>query len=269
MKISDENVNDWGLVSIITPSYNSAKFIGATIESIQAQTYQNWELIITDDCSTDNSCDVIQHYAQKDPRIKLLRLPKNSGSGIARNTSIEKANGRFIAFCDSDDRWYPNKLEKQLDFLIRNNYELTYSSYDVCDETNNLISYVICPKKVSHTSMLRDCGIGCLTGIYDTTNIGKVYFPNLRKRQDWGMWLQLMRKVKYGYGINERLALYRLRNNSLSSNKFKLLKYNHLVYKEIEGYPSFIAWGLLFLYFMPYYFYKKTKQRIYSHKRIK
>ena len=123
-------MTDYGLVSIITASFNCSAFIGETIESIQAQTYTNWELLITDDCSTDNSREVINSYADKDPRIRLLRLDKNSGAGIARNNSIREAKGRFIAFCDSDDRWKPEKLERQLAFMTENSYGLTYTSYD-------------------------------------------------------------------------------------------------------------------------------------------
>ena len=127
-------MNDFGLVSIITPSYNCAGFIGETIASIQAQTYRNWELIITDDCSTDNSTQVIESYCRQDSRIKLLRLDSNSGAGAARNNSIRAARGRFIAFCDSDDRWTPDKLQLQLEFMTSNGYGLTYTSYDTCSE---------------------------------------------------------------------------------------------------------------------------------------
>ena len=132
--MSTQNINATPLVSIITPCYNSAKFIGETIDSIQAQTFKDWELIITDDCSTDNTTEIIERYIAADPRIKLYKLEKNSGGGVARNNSIKAAKGRYIAFCDSDDRWHPWKLAKQLEFMQKNDYAFSYTSYMTCDE---------------------------------------------------------------------------------------------------------------------------------------
>ena len=129
-------MKDYGLVSIITPSYNSAEFISETIESIIAQTYTNWELLITDDCSTDNTSEIVNKYIRKDNRVKFFQLPQNSGAGVARNNSIKEAKGRFLAFCDSDDAWYPNKLEKQLSFMLENEYAFTCTSYDCYNEDN-------------------------------------------------------------------------------------------------------------------------------------
>jgi len=127
-------MDNFGLVSIITPSYNSSSFIAETIESILSQTYLNWELLITDDCSTDRSVEIIERYIQRDSRIKLFRLEKNCGAGVCRNRSISEAKGRFIAFCDSDDRWCPEKLEKQLAFMRGKDCALSYTSYMTCDE---------------------------------------------------------------------------------------------------------------------------------------
>lgn len=248
------------LVSIITPSYNSEQYIGQMIESILAQTYQNWELLITDDCSTDNSCEIIQEYIQNDNRIKLFKLTSNSGAGIARNNSIDHALGRYIAFLDSDDLWKPDKLEKQLDFMRSNNYQFTFSSYDIVNEEGNQIGYVEAKRHLSYYSLLRCNEIGCLTCMYDSEYLGKMYFPNIRKRQDWGLWLTIIKKCKIAYGLEKSLAIYRKRKDSISSNKMELLKYNYKLYNEFENCSKIKSAILLLIYFLPYYFYKKILQ---------
>lgn len=253
---------DFGLVSIITPSYNSADYIAETIETILAQTYTNWELLITDDCSSDKTCEIVYEYCSKDSRIKFFQLDKNSGAGVARNNSIKEAKGRFIAFCDSDDCWYPTKLEKQLEFMVKNGYEFTCTSYDCCNENNEIVGFVSCKKKITYLSLLKDNSIGCLTSMYDISRIGKIYMPTIRKRQDWGLWLAIIKKTKYVYGLQEPFAKYRIRSNSISSNKLAMLKYNYRLYKEVEGFSCLISFLLLTLYFLPYYFYKKIKQRL-------
>ena len=262
-------MKDYGLVSIITPSYNCAKFIGETIESILSQTYQNWELLITDDCSTDNSRDVISEYCKRDQRIKLLQLECNSGAGVARNNSIKEAKGRFIAFCDSDDRWYPDKLEKQLKFMTEKHCALSYTSYDTCDETGEVNGYVNCLPKLSKLKILRDNGIGCLTAIYDAEKIGKQFMPSIRKRQDWCLWMNIIDKVGEARGLQKPLALYRVRTGSISSNKIEMLKYNFNVYHEVRGFNKLLSALILGGYFMPYYFYKKIKQKRDYQNRIK
>lgn len=253
----------YGLVSIITPSYNSADFIAETIDTILAQTYTDWELLITDDCSTDNTYEIVSKYIQKDNRIKFFQLEKNSGAGVARNNSIKEAKGRFLAFCDSDDCWHSKKLEKQLKFMVDNGYEFTCTSYDSYNEVGDTkVGYIKCKKKISYWTLLRDNSIGCLTSMYDTSRIGKIYMPTIRKRQDWGLWLSIIKKTKYVYGLQETLAKYRIRENSISSNKIAMLKYNYKLYKEVEGFSSISSFLLLMCYFLPYYFYKKVKQKI-------
>lgn len=254
-------MDDYGMVSIITPSYNCAKFIGECIESIQAQTYKNWEMLITDDCSTDTSREIIQHYTNKDPRIKLYTLDTNSGAGVARNQSISEAKGRYIAFCDSDDRWYPQKLEKQLDFMRSGDYSLTFTSYDTCDEKNNIIGYVRCLPFINYSKILRDNGIGCLTAIYDAGKIGKYYMPSIRKRQDWCLWIEIIKRIGIAYGLQEPLALYRVRTGSISSNKLEMLKHNFNVYHKVLKFNKLFSAIILTSYFLPYYFYKKYKQK--------
>lgn len=244
------------MVSIITASYNSANFIAETIESIIQQTYKNWELLITDDCSTDNSVDIIKSYCDKDNRIKLFNLKENSGAGIARNNSIDNASGRFIAFCDSDDKWKPEKLEKQVKFMLKNNLALSFSSYDVINEDGIHIEEVKAPPKVTYKTMLRNNYIGCLTAIYDIEKVGKVYMPEIRKRQDWALWLNILKKTPYALSIQENIANYRDRSKSISSNKMDLVKYNWNIYKNVEKFST-IESSFLLVQFLFYYFKKK------------
>lgn len=262
-------MHDYGMVSIITASYNCSDFIAETIESILSQTYKNWELLITDDCSSDNSRDVIKSYADKDPRIKLLELSKNSGAGVARNNSIREARGRYIAFCDSDDRWYPEKLERQLEFMVKNDVGLCYTSYDTCDEAGKIIGYVKCLPRLTMRKILRDNGIGCLTAVYDSEKIGKHYMPAIRKRQDWCLWIDIITSTGPAYGIQEPLSLYRVRSGSISSNKMEMLRYNYNVYHDVLGYDKLTSALILCGYFLPYYFYKKFKQKQDYNKRLK
>ncbi|WP_455626471.1 glycosyltransferase family 2 protein [Parabacteroides sp.] len=247
------------IVSIITPSYNSSPFIAQTIESILSQTYTNWELLITDDCSTDDTCEIVACYQQRDPRVKLFRLERNSGAGIARNHSLQMAKGRYIAFCDSDDRWYPEKLEKQLAFMEEKGCVLSYTSYMTCDGNGVIRGIVVCDHRVDYRSLKRDDGIGCLTAIYDSSLYGKIYLPNLRKRQDWGLWLKIMEKCKVAYGMKEPLAIYRIHPNSISRNKFSLIGYNIAVYQHVLGYSLCRAYLTFFFGFLPSYFWKKLR----------
>ena len=248
-----------GLVSIITPSYNSSKFISQTIESILSQTYTNWELLITDDCSVDNTREIVESYQRKDTRIKFFQLKENSGPGIARNHSIEMAKGRFIAVCDSDDQWYPEKLEKQLAFMQEKNCALSYTSYMVCDESNVITSIVVSLSNITYAALKRDNGIGCSTAIFDVDKVGKMYFPDIRKRQDWGLWLNILKKVKVAYGMKEPLALYRIQETSLSSNKLSLIRYNIAVYRQVLKYPLLLAYMTFWIINMPCYFMKKMR----------
>lgn len=249
----------FGLVSIITPSYNCARFIGETIESIQAQSYSDWELLITDDCSSDGSPDIIEKYSAADKRIKLFRLDKNSGAGLARNNSIEKASGRFIAFCDSDDRWYPDKLAKQLAFMMSRNCAFSYTSYMTCCENGETNGIVVCPSKVTFKSMLCDDKAGFLTVVYDTRKVSKIYMPSLRKRQDWAWKIKVLKICGFGLGMKEPLAIYRLRQDSLSCKKTTLVKYNIAVYRQILGWSTVRSIVFFAFAFMPHYLIKRYR----------
>lgn len=222
------------LVSIITPSYNSEKFISMTIDSVLRQTYRNWEMIIVDDASTDNTCTIIYDYCKKDNRIKLIRLKKNSGAAVARNRAIEKSKGKYIAFLDSDDIWLPEKLKIQVEFMLKNKHLFTYSAYKKIDEYGIKIGIVGVPEKISYNGLLKTCVIGCLTAVYDAEMLGKIPMPLIEKRQDFGLWLKILKKIKFAYGIKEPLALYRVRHNSISSNKKNAAFFTWKVYRNIE-----------------------------------
>jgi teichuronic acid biosynthesis glycosyltransferase TuaG len=241
-------------VSIVTPSYNSGKYIEKTIQSVISQTYEDWEMIIIDDSSSDNSVDLIKEFCKKEKRIKLLVLDENVGSGRVRNLCIEKAEGRFIAFLDSDDYWSPNKLEKQVNYMIENDYSFTYTQYyEIEDATNQLKNLVKSPIKVNYKKILQNDYIGCLTAMYDTEKLGKRYMPEIRKRQDWVLWIRILKDIDWAYGIQEPLAYYRTGIKSLSNNKFKLLKHNYNVYKKELKFNHFTS-AFYFVNFLIHYF---------------
>lgn len=222
-------------ISIITPIYNSQDFLEETIQSIINQTYSDWELLIIDDCSSDNSYEKAKKFAAKDPRIHVNKLGKNSGGAVSRNKGIELATGRYIAFLDSDDLWEPEKLKKQLKFMQEGNYDFSYTSFKKVDESGNLLGTQSIPEKVTYNDVLKETPIGCLTAMYDTKNLGKVYMPIIRKRQDLALWLKILKMVPLAYGLNQPLATYRIRNNSVSSNKKMAALYTWKVYREIEN----------------------------------
>lgn len=223
------------LVSIITPTYNSAKFIGETIESVLEQTYTNWEMIIVDDCSTDNTEEIVKKYSQSDSRIFYYKLECNSGAAVSRTKAMELANGQYIAFLDSDDLWYPNKLEVQIKYMKKNNYAFTCTKYEQINEQSILLGKIInVIPKTDYNRLLLDCPVGNSTVMYDVTKMGKFKVPNIRKRNDDALWLQMLKKEQYIFGIDEILMKYRIRSNSISSNKFKLIGYHWYLYRQIE-----------------------------------
>ncbi|BAI79877.1 glycosyl transferase [Deferribacter desulfuricans SSM1] len=245
------------LISIITPSYNSEKFISETIKSVLTQTYQYWEMIIVDDCSPDNSNKIIEKFCRKDNRIKLIKLERNSGPAIARNRGIQEARGRYIAFLDADDLWKPDKLEKQLNFMAENKLSFTYSSYDLIDEDGRFLGTFKTKETISYESMLKTCSVGCLTAIYDTKILGKMFMPNILKRQDYGLWLKILKKIRTTKGIIEPLAIYRIRKDSVSSNKLKAALYQWKIYRDVEELSLFKS----LYYFINYVYYGIKKYK--------
>ena len=223
------------LVSIITPAFNSGKYISETIQSVISQTYVNWELIIVDDCSTDDSLTMAQQFAATDSRIQVFSLEKNSGTGVARNYALSKVKGKYIAFLDADDVWLPEKLTKQVAYLKQNNVFFTFSFYDCMDEDgNNLKKTVQSPKILSYRQLFFCNYVGNLTGIYDADYFGKITIDKTRKRQDWILWLTILKKLKVARPVPESLAIYRVRDNSISTSKTALLQHNYLVYRNFH-----------------------------------
>ncbi|MCH5190000.1 MAG: glycosyltransferase family 2 protein [Oscillospiraceae bacterium] len=220
------------LVSIIMPSYNTAQYISDSIDSVLAQTYENWELIIVDDCSTDNTDEVISKYLS-DGRIKYFKNGTNSGAAVSRNTALREANGRWIAFLDSDDLWHPEKLEKQLAFMEENGFSFSYTNYFTIDEnSNSLNTEVTGPKRISKTGMYNYCWPGCLTVMYDSNVVGLVQSPDIKKNNDYSMWLKVIEKADC-YLLSECLAKYRKRANSISNHGyFKLIKWHYKLFRE-------------------------------------
>ena len=248
------------LVSIVTPVYNSEKFISETIQTVKNQTYQNWELLLVNDYSTDNSENVIREYEKQDDRIKLINLEKNSGAAIARNTGIKKAKGKYIAFLDSDDLWDKQKLEKQVNFMKENNHEFTFTSYEFADESgkgNGKVVHV--PLKINYKQALKNTTIWTSTVIFDVEKLGKdlISMPNVRRGQDTATWWKVLKTGIVAYGINESLSFYRRSNNTLSSNKIKALKRTWNLYRNVEKLSFFTS-----LYNFCWYCFNAVKRRI-------
>lgn len=220
-------------VSIVTPSYKSKRFIAQTINSVLTQTYENWEMIIVDDCSPDDSNDFIDEFIKKDTRIKLVKLKQNGGPAKARNKAIEEAKGRYIAFLDADDMWKPKKLEKQLKFMEENSLSFTYSSYDLIDEEGKNLGTFTTKETICYKQMLKSCSVGCLTAIYDTQKLKKIYMEDVG-HEDYTLWLKILKKIDTTKGIVEPLATYRILENSVSSNKIKASQYQWKIYRDVE-----------------------------------
>lgn len=224
-----------GLVSIITPAYNAAAYIAETIESVIAQTYTNWEMLIVNDCSKDNTAEIIQNYAAKDKRIKLINLKQNSGAAVARNTAIQNAKGRYIAFLDSDDLWKKEKLQKQIEFMQQNGYAFTYTSYEHFKETKENIQHQVqIPKSLNYNQALKGNKIGCLTVMLDRKQIANIHFT-AQRHEDYILWLNILKQGTIAYGIQESFALYRTGNSkSISGNKLQSALWTWKVYRESQ-----------------------------------
>ena len=224
-------------VSVITPSYNSEKYIADTIRSVQRQTFKNWEMIVVDDCSTDSTCDIVKGFASNDPRIKLLRQDKNAGAGAARTKSMRNSKGRFIAYLDADDLWKPEKLEKQIQFMVDENCGFSCTSYEVIDdEGNRLGKEVHMLPKVDYMGFLTNNLLQTVGIMIDTDKVDKelLVMPDIRRRQDAATWLQILKAGHECYGLDEVLSEYRRAKNSLSSNKIKAIKGMWSLYRDIE-----------------------------------
>lgn len=224
-----------GLVSIITPTYNCGKYIGETIESVINQTYTNWEMIIVDDCSKDNTKETVEEYSKKDSRIKYYCLEENPGAAVARTRAMQLAEGQYMAFLDSDDIWLSNKLECQIRFMKQEKHAFSCTAYEQIDEEGNSLGRIIkTVSRVDYNRLLLDCPVGNSTVMYDASVMGKFEVPNIRKRNDDALWLQMLKKEQYIWGMPDVLMRYRIRKNSISGNKLKVIKYHWILYREIE-----------------------------------
>lgn len=224
------------LVSIITPTWNCGRFIVETIESVLAQTYSNWEMIIQDDCSTDDTEQIVSEYMQKDSRIKYYKNSQNSGAAITRNAALRIAKGRWIAFLDSDDLWLPTKLEKQIKFMEENGYAFSYHEYcEINEESQETGVGISGPKIVTKLGMVNYCWPGCLTVMYDALVVGLVQIANIKKNNDYAMWLKVI-KMTDCYLLPESLAKYRKHTGSISNHRYTvLIKWHYRIFREAEN----------------------------------
>ena len=248
------------LVSVIMPAFNAENFIEAAVNSVIVQTYSNWELFIIDDASTDTTISKAEKLAKQDFRIKILQNQNNFGTGISRNKGIKAAQGNFIAFLDADDQWKPGKLEIQLKMMQQQDVAVCFSSYLQIDENGNSRNEIIEALPVlTYQKLLKSNYLGNLTGIYNAKKIGKIYAPEIRKRQDWALWLEAVEKGGPAIGIQKCLAKYRVRKDSISGNKIEMLKYNFKVYHKFLGFsfPKSLSYMLVFL---KEHFFVKPKQ---------
>lgn len=240
------------LVSIITPTFNSEKFISETIHSVQNQTYENWEMIIVDDGSSDKTIEIINSIAKTENRIRSYPQTQNIGPAKARNIGIDKARGKYMTFLDADDIWFPNFVENSIKTIKETNIHFVFSSYRRTNENLEFVySDFIVPKKVTYTDILKTNSISCLTAFLDIEVLGKKSMPEIFKRQDMGLWLKYLKEIPFAYGIQETQAIYRIRENSLSRKKSKLLKYQWQFYREVENLNFFQS-----IYYMLQWMYR-------------
>jgi glycosyltransferase involved in cell wall biosynthesis len=262
------------LVSIITPNYNCARFITQTIESVLLQTYQNWEMLIIDDCSTDGSYEIACAYSKKDKRIKIFRMEQNSGAALCRNKAIELSNGDYLAFLDSDDLWLPEKLERQLKFMVENRCDFSFTEYEHIDEDGQSVGIkarVI--KRLTYKKMLLHCFTGCLTVMYKQNMDNKIFGPAVASCNDWALFLKILQYTNNAMGYSDCLAKYRIRRNSLSRNKIKKIKPFFTVMVNFEHLNIFSAFFHLCIHQLIKLFWKYkalpyTRQKISSVMRI-
>lgn len=230
-------MQDYGLVSIIMPTWNCGLYICDTIKSIQKQSYQNYEILVQDDCSTDGTFEVISSYIQEDERIKYQCNSQNSGAAVSRNNALKRAQGKWIAFLDSDDLWDPKKLEKQLTFMINNDYHFSYTGYCEINELDKETGVIISgPKHVTKTGMYAFCWPGCLTIMYDREYVGELQIADIKKNNDYAMWLKVIKKADC-YLLDEVLAKYRRgRVGSVSSHGLvTMIKWHYKLFREAES----------------------------------
>lgn len=222
------------LVSVITPVHNGADTLAETVASVQAQSLEDWEMLLVDDGSQDGSRVLAETLAAADPRIRVSGWAENRGPAAARNAGIRAARGRYIAFVDADDLWLPEKLAAQISHMKQGGAGLGFTAYERMDAGGNLLGRVGVPARAGHDDLLRSNVIASVTAMYDTAVYGRVEMPDIRRRQDYGLWLLLLRQGGEAHGLNEVLARYRVRPGSLSANKFVAAAATWRLYREVE-----------------------------------
>lgn len=235
--------NSCDLISIIAPVYNSEKYIKDTIKTVQEQSYTSWELLLVDDCSTDNSVNIIKKCTKQDKRIKLICLKENSGSAIARNNGIKAAKGRYICFIDADDLWHREKLEKQINFMKNNSYAFTFTGYQFATEKGEFTGKkVYVPESINYKQALKNTTISTITVMFDTNIIDKelIFMPNV-KSEDTATWWKILKNGYTAYSINEILSYYRRYNESKSANKLRAIKQVWELYRKVENLNLFYS----------------------------
>ena len=250
------------LVSIITPAYNSGKFISDTINSVLSQTYHNWEMIIVDDCSIDNTKDIVKSFQEKDNRIRLFENETNRGSAFSRNVALQNANGKWVAFLDSDDVWHPEKLEKQIEFMMKKSYHFSYTNYCEIDEKSDENGIIISgPKIVTNKLMIAYCWPGCLTVMYDAEKIGLMQSVDIKINEEYALWIKISRKANC-YLLDENLAKYRRHSDSLTDKSyFSLIKWHYWMFRKLDNNTiasSFLTIGNLIFGAYKKIFYRKS-----------
>lgn len=222
-------------VSVVMPLYNAKNTVRDSIQSVLSQTYSDLELIVVDDCSTDGGIAIVEEIAEKDCRVTVIKLVKNEGAGVARNTAIEAAKGRYISFLDADDQWFQKKLEIQIEAFKNNKAALICSGYTIVDKDYKKIGSKIPKEWITHSDLLKSNIIGCLTAIYDTQTVGKMFMPTIRKRQDYALWLNIIKKSGPAYSIQDTLSQYYVQPTSISSNKIEMLKWNYRMFRITQS----------------------------------
>lgn len=230
------------LVSIIMPSYNTSKYIAETINSVIKQSYYNWELIIVDDCSTDDTDKAVESFLS-DKRIRYIKNKRNMGAAVSRNRALREAKGKWIAFLDSDDLWVSYKLEKQIEFMESNNYHFSYTNYAEIDENGNENGITVTgPRKITRTGFYNYCWPGCLTVMYDADAVGLIQIADIKKNNDYAMWLKVCKKADC-HLFSEELAMYRRgRAGSISTHSIiAMMKWHYKLFRDAEGENTLLA----------------------------
>ena len=222
------------LVSIITPSWNVEGLVEETIRSVQAQTFTDWELLIADDCSTDRTPEIIAEIGARDPRVKLIRQARNGGPALARQAAIDRAEGRYLAFLDSDDLWLPEKLTRQLAFTQEKKAALSYTAFRRINETNTVTGRLIeVPAQLSYAQLLKNTAIATLTAMVDREIAGPIAMKN-EGYDDFCLWLSILARGHTAFGLNDDLARYRVRGSSVSSRPMRSAKWVWQIYRNVE-----------------------------------